>query len=52
MPDLAKVKVLEDAVTKMIDTLSDYEKALIYTILYRQGMNLNHAESVLRKGPG
>ena len=51
MPDPVKVKVFEDAVDKMLATLSDYEKALIYLQLNRQGITLNHAEVVVKKGP-
>lgn len=51
MPDLDKIKVIEDAINKILESLTEYMKALLYTMLYRQGMNLNRAESILRKGP-
>ena len=51
MPDPAKVKVFEDAVDKMVGSLSNYERALLYLQLHRQGMTLNHAEVVVKKGP-
>jgi len=48
----ANLQIIEDAINKTIDSLSEYEKALLYVQLNRLGMSLNHAESVLRKGPG
>ena len=47
----ANLQIIEDAINKMIDSLSEYEKALLYMQLNRQGMTVNHAEIVLRKGP-
>ena len=51
MPDLAKVKVFEDAVEKMLGGLSDYEAALLFLQLVRRGMTRDHAEVVVKKGP-
>ena len=46
------LQIIEDAINKMIDSLeTEYEKALLYMQLNRQGMTVNHAEIVLRKGP-
>ncbi len=49
--DTEKVTAIEDVVSKTIESLTDYQKALIYAQLNRQGMTLDRAAAMLRKGP-
>ena len=51
MPDLAKAKIIEDKIDKALEAMDLYDRALMYSQLNRQGMTLDYAAWVLKKGP-